>query len=150
MAVRALKIRPFWETDASAAVALWRDCGLIRPWNDPYKDIERKSHCQPELFLVGNLPADSQGADVLVATAMAGYDGHRGSVYYLAVAPGHQQMALGRTLMEEVEQRLLALGCPKVNVLVRTSNASVLSFYDKLGYVRDDAFSSGKRLIPDI
>ena len=59
-------------------------------------------------------------------------------------------MALGRTLMEEVEQRLLALGCPKVNVLVRTSNASVLSFYDKLGYVRDDAFSSGKRLIPDI
>lgn len=59
-------------------------------------------------------------------------------------------MALGRTLMEEVEQRLLALGCPKVNVLVRTSNASVLSFYDKLGYVRDDAFSLGKRLIPDI
>ena len=150
MAARALKIRPFRETAASAAVALWRDCGLIRPWNDPYKDIERKSHCQPELFLVGNLPADSQGADVLVATAMAGYDGHRGSVYYLAVAPGHQQMSLGRALMEEVEQRLLALGCPKVNVLVRTSNASVLSFYDKLGYVQDDAFSLGKRLIPDI
>jgi GNAT superfamily N-acetyltransferase len=58
--------------------------------------------------------------------------------------------ALGRTLMEEVEQRLLALGCPKVNVLVRTTNASVLSFYEKLGYARDDAFSSGKRLIPDI
>lgn len=150
MAVRALKIRPFRETDASAAVALWRDCGLIRPWNDPYKDIERKSHCQPELFLVGTLSADSQGADVLVATAMAGYDGHRGSVYYLAVASGHQQMALGRALMEEVEQRLLALGCPKVNVLVPTSNASVPSFCDKLGYARDDAFSLGKRLIPDI
>ena len=150
MAARALKIRSFRATDTPAAVALWRDCGLIRPWNDPYKDIERKSHCQPELFLVGTLPADGQEADVLVATAMAGYDGHRGSVYYLAVAPGHQQMALGRTLMEEVEQRLLALGCPKVNVLVRTSNASVLSFYDKLGYARDDAFSLGKRLIPDI
>lgn len=150
MAARALKIRSFRETDTPDAVALWRDCGLIRPWNDPYKDIERKSHCQPDLFLVGTLPADGQEADVLVATAMAGYDGHRASVYYLAVAPGHRQMALGRTLMEEVKQRLLALGCPKVNVLVRTSNASVLSFYDKLGYVRDDAVSLGKRLIPDI
>ena len=106
MAVRALKIRSFREADTSAAVALWRECGLVRPWNDPYKDIERKGHCQPELFLVGTLPADGQGADVLVATAMAGYDGHRGSVYYLAVAPGHQQMAIGRTLMEGVEHPL--------------------------------------------
>ena len=150
MAARALKIRSFRKTDTSAAVALWRDCGLIRPWNDPYKDIQRKSHRRPELFLVGTLPADDQGADVLVATAMAGYDGHRGSVYYLAVAPGQRQMAIGCTLMEEVEDCLLALGCPKVNVLVRTSNASVLSFCNKLGYARDDAFSLGKRLIPDI
>lgn len=149
MAVRVFSIRSFREADAPAAVALWSDCGLIRPWNDPHKDIERKSQCQPELFLVGTLP-DECGSDVLVATAMAGYDGHRGSVYYLAVAPGYQQMALGRTLMDEVERRLLAIGCPKVNVLVRKSNASVLSFYDKLGYARDDAFSLGKRLIPDI
>lgn len=148
MAVRALKIRPFWETDASAAVALWRDCGLIRPWNDPYKDIERKRSFQPGLFLVAT-QADAAGVEVLVGSAMAGYDGHRGSVYYLAVAPGRQRAALGRRLMQEVEQRLLALGCPKVNVLVRTSNVQVLGFYDALGYARDEAFCLGKRLIPD-
>lgn len=142
-------IRAFREADTSAAVALWRDCGLVRPWNDPHKDIERKNRCQPELFLVGTLP-DARGGEALVATAMAGYDGHRGSVYYLAVARAQQHLAVGRTMMQEVERRLLALGCPKVNVLVRTGNADVLGFYDKLGYTRDDVFSVGKRLIPDV
>lgn len=134
--------------DEAAAVALWRDCGLVRPWNDPHKDIARKLLVQPELFLVATVAHD--GEDRLVGAAMAGYDGHRGSVYYLAVAPGHQRLALGRRLMAEVEERLLAMGCPKTNVLARTGNAQVLGFYDKLGYERHEAFSLGKRLIPDI
>ena len=128
----ALQIRPFEVGDESAAVALWRDCGLLRPWNDPHKDIAR------------------DGENVLVGTAMGGYDGHRGSVYYLAVAPGRQRLAIGRSLMERVEQQLLAMGCPKINVLVRTTNVQVIAFYEKLGYARDDAFSLGKRLIPDL
>lgn len=135
--------------DEAAAVALWRDCGLLRPWNDPHKDIARKQSVQPELFLVALAPGPD-GVPVLVGTAMAGYDGHRGSVYYLAVAPGHQRLAIGRSLMVQVEQQLLAMGCPKLNVLVRTTNVQVVAFYEKLGYARDDAFSLGKRLIPDL
>ncbi|ART48857.1 GNAT family acetyltransferase [Acidovorax carolinensis] len=145
----ALVIRPFDMKDEEAAVALWRDCGLLRPWNDPHKDIARKQTVQPGLFLVALVPG-GDGVEVLVGTAMAGYDGHRGSVYYLAVAPGHQQLAIGRSLMTRVEQQLLAMGCPKINVLVRTSNVKVVAFYEKLDYARDDALSLGKRLIPDL
>lgn len=59
-------------------------------------------------------------------------------------------LPLAAALMERVEQRLLAMGCPKINVLVRTTNVQVIAFYEKLGYARDDAFSLGKRLIPDL
>lgn len=144
-----LRIRAFEAADEAAAIALWRDCGLLRPWNDPHKDIARKLQVQPELFLVATLP-QAGAPDLLIGTAMAGYDGHRGSVYYLAVAPGHQRLAVGRCLMAAVEERLRALGCPKANVLVRTGNAQVLGFYDRLGYERHEAFSLGKRLIPDL
>ncbi|WP_287879467.1 MULTISPECIES: GNAT family acetyltransferase [Acidovorax] len=145
----AFQIRPFEMEDEAAAVALWHDCGLLRPWNDPHKDIARKQTVQPGLFLVA-MARGLDGENVLVATAMAGYDGHRGSVYYLAVAPGRQRLAIGRSLMERVEQQLLAMGCPKVHVLVRTANVQVMAFYEKLGYARDDALSLGKRLIPDL
>jgi ribosomal protein S18 acetylase RimI-like enzyme len=129
-------------------VALWRDCGLIRPWNDPRKDIARKLTVQPELFLVGTV--QEEGAEQLVATAMVGYDGHRGWVNYLAVAPGRQRLSMGRRLMAEAEALLLARGCPKLNLQVRTTNTGVIDFYKKLGYAQDEAVSLGKRLIPDI
>ena len=77
----ALEIRPYEERDGGAVVALWRVCELVVPWNDPFKDIERKLRVQPEMFLVGCL------GEKLVATLMAGYEGHRGWVNYLAVAP---------------------------------------------------------------
>ncbi|QEI05190.1 GNAT family acetyltransferase [Pigmentiphaga aceris] len=138
-----LSLRSFHPDDESAVIALWHECGLVRPWNDPQRDIARKLTQQPELFLVGTI--DEQ----VVATAMVGYDGHRGWVYYLAVAQAHRKLAIGRTLMDAAEQRLTALGCPKINLMVRTSNEQVLAFYDRLGYKRDDAVSLGKRLIPD-
>jgi ribosomal protein S18 acetylase RimI-like enzyme len=115
----------------------------VRPWNDPHKDIARKLARQPELFLVGK-----QGAEV-IATAMAGYDGHRGWVYYVAVAPDCRKKSYGRQLMREVERRLIDLGCPKINLQVRTSNRATIDFYRSLGYVRDEAVSLGRRLIPD-
>lgn len=129
-------------------VALWNVCGLVRPWNDPHKDIARKQTVQPEMFLVATV--QEEGIDRLVATAMVGYDGHRGWVNYLAVTPGRQRLALGRRLMAEAEAMLLARGCPKINLQVRTTNAGVIAFYKKLGYVQDDAVSLGKRLIPDV
>ncbi|MBA1274020.1 GNAT family acetyltransferase [Stutzerimonas azotifigens] len=138
-----MNIRPYQPADEDAVVQLWEDCGLTRPWNGPHKDIARKLTQQPELFLVGECAGE------LMASAMAGYDGHRGSVHYLAVAPAYQAQGRGRQMLEAVEQRLLALGCPKLNLLVRTSNERTLAFYRSLGYGADDVFSLGKRLIED-
>lgn len=138
-----MRIRPFEPPDEAAVVDLWQRCGLTRPWNDPRKDIARKLAVQPELFLVGVL------GEAIVATVMAGYEGHRGWVNYLAVAPEHQKRGLGRTLMREVEKRLLERGCPKLNVQVRSSNDEALQFYRRLGYAQDEAVALGKRLIPD-
>lgn len=138
-----MDIRAFQKGDETALVALWERCGLTRPWNDPRKDIARKLTVQPELFLVGVLDGE------LVASVMAGYEGHRGWVNYLAVAPAHRRKGLGRRLMEEVERRLLGRGCPKLNMQVRSSNTEAIAFYRRLGYVPDDAVALGKRLIPD-
>ena len=138
-----MHIRSYQESDEAAVVALWQACGLTRPWNDPHKDIARKLLVQRELFLVGEV--DGQ----LVATAMAGYDGHRGWVNYLAVQPGQRGHGYGAALMAHIEQLLLALGCPKLNLQVRSSNTAVLDFYRHLGYAQDEAVSLGKRLIPD-
>ena len=138
-----MNIRPFEQRDEAAVVALWERCRLTRPWNDPRKDIARKLQVQAELFLVGEL------GGALVASVMAGYEGHRGWVNYLAVAPEHRGRGLGRALMHEVEALLLARGCPKVNVQVRSANGSAKLFYERLGYARDEAVSLGKRLIPD-
>jgi ribosomal protein S18 acetylase RimI-like enzyme len=138
-----MEIRPFREADEAQVVALWRACGLTRPWNDPHKDIARKLQVQRELFLV----AEEGGA--IVASVMAGYEGHRGWVNYLAVDAAHRRGGLGARLMRHVEDLLLARGCPKLSLLVRTNNADVLAFYRTLGYAQDDAIPLGKRLIPD-
>ena len=138
-----MRIRPYAAGDETAVVELWEKCRLTRPWNDPRKDIARKLAVQPELFLVGVL------GEAIVATVMAGYEGHRGWVNYLAVSPEHQRRGLGRTLMREVEKRLMERGCPKLNVQVRAANGEALQFYRRLGYAQDEAVALGKRLIPD-
>lgn len=139
-----MKIRSYQTHDESDVIALWDACDLIRPWNDPQRDIARKLTEQPELFLVGT------ESGKLIATAMVGFDGHRGWVYYLAVDPGFRRRSYGKTLMLEAERLLLARGCPKVNLLVRNSNTRVIEFYRSLGYVQDEAVSLGRRLIPDL
>ena len=138
-----MHIRPYQETDEATVVALWQACGLTRAWNDPHKDIARKLQVQRELFLVGE--ADGQ----VIATAMAGYDGHRGWINYLAVLPAQRGQGLGTALVRHIEQQLLAMGCPKLNLQVRTGNTAVLDFYRHLGYAQDESVSLGKRLIPD-
>lgn len=137
-------IRTFQPIDADAVVQLWTACGLTRPWNDPYRDIARKLTVQPEMFLVGTVD------DTIVAAVMGGYEGHRGWVNYLAVAPDYQRRGYAAALMHEIEQRLLALGCPKINLLVRGGNTAVVAFYEKLAFKQDDVISLGKRLIPDM
>lgn len=136
-------IRPYCPADEAGVIDLWQRCELTRPWNDPRKDIARKLSVQPELFFVG----ESNGQ--IVASAMAGFDGHRGWVNYLAVAPEQQGQGLGRQLMSHVEQALRSIGCPKLNLQVRAGNTQALGFYEAIGYGQDEVISLGKRLISD-
>lgn len=138
-----MQIRPFQLDDEEAVISLWRSCDLVRPWNDPSKDIRRKLQVRPELFLVGLLDGR------VIACVMAGYEGHRGWLNYLAVAPEHQRRGYARAIVDEAEQLLRAAGCPKINLQVRTSNRGVIEFYQRLGYSVDDVVSMGKRLEHD-
>ena len=138
-----IDIRPFEIAETEAVVSLWQAAGLTRPWNNPYQDIRRKLSVQPELFLV----AVADGA--VVGSVMAGYDGHRGWLYYLASDPQRRGEGIGRRLVEEAEDRLLAMGCPKVQLMVRPDNNGAQGFYRELGYEPFDTWTTGKRLIAD-
>lgn len=138
-----LTIRPFQAGDEAAVIDLWRDCGLLRSSNDPRQDIQRKLAIQPELLLVGMLD------ERIVASVMAGYEGHRGWLNYLAVAPGHRQSGFGRAMVAEAEHRLRQLGCPKINLQVRHTNAPAMEFYRRIGFEVDEVASMGKRLSED-
>lgn len=138
-----MDIRTFRTEDEQVVVSLWERCELIRPWNDPRKDIRRKLQVRDDLFLVGILAGE------VVATVMAGYEGHRGWVNYLAVAPEHQRAGLARLMMIEVEHRLRASGCPKINLQIRADNVDAIGFYRTIGYTLDDVVSMGKRLEND-
>ena len=138
-----LHVRPFGRADQGRVVELWQQCGLVVAWNDPLRDIEMKLAFQPELFLVGEL------AGRVDATVMAGYEGHRGWINYLAVAPQRRGLGLGRRMMDAAEAELAKLGCPKINLQVRTTNRAALGFYERLGFRPDDSVSLGKRLQPE-
>jgi ribosomal protein S18 acetylase RimI-like enzyme len=138
-----MNIRTFASTDAAAVIAVWQACGLVVPQNDPLADIERKLLVYPELFLVGEY------AGRVVASVMGGYEGHRGWINYLAVDPTEQGKGYGRLMMAEVEQRLRAMGCPKINLQIRASNEAVIRFYKSLGYGNDNVVGLGKRLVED-
>ena len=136
-------VRTARAADRDGIVALWHAAGLTRPWNDPHRDLERHAAVWPDLLLV----ADDGGR--VVGTVMAAYDGHRGWLYYLASDAERRGEGIGRALVDEAERRLIALGCPKVQLMVRPGNEGVLGFYDALGYERFDIGMTGKRLIPD-
>lgn len=138
-----MNIREYDEADESALIALWERCGLFVPWNDPRQDIARKLREGRELFLVGLVD------DAIIASVMGGYDGHRGWLYYVAVAPEFQKRGYGRQIIEAIEARLIAKGCPKINLQVRAHNKKVIAFYEALGYIESDLISLGKRLEDD-
>jgi ribosomal protein S18 acetylase RimI-like enzyme len=151
-----MQIRAFAPADTEPVVALWHECGLTRPWNDPHRDIERKLAVQPELFLVGTELVESAGGtgdgsprEVLVATAMAGHEGHRGWLWYVAVAPGHRGGGRARQIVAEAERLLTEAGCPKVMLMVRSGNDAAAATWGNLGYEPDDVAVYGKRLIED-
>lgn len=137
------RIRAFRAGDEPALIALWERCDLVRPWNVPADDIAAKIAFQPELLLVADGDPALGG---LAGSVMAGYEGHRGWINYLAVHPELRRGGLGRTLMEAAEAKLRALGCPKINLQVRATNGAVIGFYQRLGYAIDETVSLGKRL----
>lgn len=138
-----LTIRPYHPEDRSAVIALWDACGLLAPQNDPEKDIARKLAVQPEGFLVGMIDGRP------VATCMAGYDGHRGWINYLAVSPAHRRKGRARQMLAAAETWLRAAGCPKINLQVRSANTGAMAFYRAIGFIEDDVQSFGKRLEKD-
>lgn len=136
-----LQIRPYLEKDQQGVAALWREVFPDNsPWNVPEEDIERKLNVQREFFLVAERERE------IVGTAMAGFDGHRGWVYYVAVREKYRKRGIGRALMERVEKDLIAAGCTKLNLQVRSSNQEVVEFYSRLGYNVEDRVSMGKLL----
>ena len=138
-----ITIRPYSETDLNSIVSLWEICELSRPWNDPIKDIERKLTVQRELFLI----LEKNGE--ILGSVMGGYDGHRGSVNYLGIHPDHKNEGLGKLLMNRIEEELIKMGCPKIDLMVRNSNLDVQEFYRVIGYEEQEVLVFGKRLIPD-
>jgi ribosomal protein S18 acetylase RimI-like enzyme len=138
-----MQIRCYRSEDEPFVVTLWQRCNLVRPWNDPHLDICRKLKVNPEWFLVGFVEHQ------LVATLMAGYEGHRGWLNYLAVAPEFQRRGFACAIVEEAERLLRKAGCPKINLQIRATNKGVIEFYRRLGYSVDDAVSMGKRLEHD-
>src|SRR3954467_9174963 len=136
-------VRAFKDSDEPRVLELWTFAGLVKAWNDPKKDIARKLKVQRELFLVAELEG------VVVGVVMAGYEGHRGWINYLAVDIGQRRRGIGSALMRDAERRLRLLGCPKINLQVRGESAEVQAFYAALGFKNDAVVSLGKRLESD-
>jgi ribosomal protein S18 acetylase RimI-like enzyme len=139
----ATAIRPYQERDRDSLVALWASCDLTRAWNDPGRDIDRKLANDAQNLLVIERAGD------IIGSVMVGYDGHRGWINYLAVHPSHQRQGFARQLTVEAERRLREVGCAKVNLQVRSSNARAHDFFSRIGYVPDAVVSLGKRLEVD-
>jgi ribosomal protein S18 acetylase RimI-like enzyme len=120
------------EAEIAAAVALWEAAGLTRPWNDPVADARRALAGPASTILAARYDG------VLIGTVMTGHDGHRGWVYYLAVAAAEQGKGVARRLMCAAEAWCAAAGVVRLNLMVRAGNTPVLGFYDQLGYRRSD------------
>ena len=126
--------------EIEAAVALWEACDLTRPWNDPRADIQRAFAGATSTILA------HREAGRLDATAMVGADGHRGWVYYLAVAPDRRKRGLGEAMMRAAEAWVAARGMPKMQLMVRMENAAAAGFYHAIGYETEDRLILSRRL----
>jgi ribosomal protein S18 acetylase RimI-like enzyme len=138
-----MNIQMYSDQYRNQVIQLWKSCDLVKPWHEPGKDIDRKLKVDPDLFLIG------LEDDAVIGTVMGGYEGHRGWVNYLAVAAEKRFLGYGRDLMLQVESRIKAKGCPKINLQIRESNIEVQKFYLALGYGNDHVIGLGKRLESD-
>ena len=126
------------DADEPELIALWHTAGLARSWNPPERDIAFARIGPHSTILV------ALNNEALAGSAMVGEDGHRGWVYYVAVAPAHQGAGIGKALMMAAESWLLARGVWKMQLLVRAENVDVQAFYEKLGYRRVETVTMQK------
>ena len=137
-----MRIRAFEAVDREMVVSLWKS---VFPYstghNDPNDSIDRKLIAADDLFFVA-----LDGEDV-VGAVLAGYDGHRGWLYSLAVAPSHRRHGIGTRLVRHAESVLARRGCPKLNLQVRADNAGVVAFYESLGFASEERISMGKLIV---
>lgn len=143
MKTTEFRIRDAQPADTASVIALWHACGLTRPWNDPTRDIERAESENSTRLFVGVLD------QAVMSTAMVGYDGHRGWLYYLAVADDYRGQGYAAQLITRAENHLIALGCPKLMMLVRPGQPELEAYYARRGYIDNEIRCLGKRLIPD-
>ena len=138
-----IAFRPIEDRDVEAVIALWRDCGLLRTWNDPGDDIAFARGKANSEILVGVIEG------TVAASVMVGHDGHRGMLYYVAVAPRFQERGFGKRAVREAEAWLKDRRVRKINILVRSENAKVRGFYEKLGYEIGDVWCMGRRILEE-
>ena len=138
-----MDIRIFQQDDYDEVIALWERCELLLPNNDPELDIERKLNHSPELFLVAEI-----GSEV-IGTVMGGYDGLRGAAYYLCVEPDYRGRGIANALLNRLEKKLTARGCPQIDITIRDDDDLVIGMFEKFGYDSQDAVCVSKRLIED-
>jgi ribosomal protein S18 acetylase RimI-like enzyme len=136
----ALTIAPIEDADIAAVIALWQRCGLTRPWNDPAADIALARKGANAAVLAG------RDGGVIVATVLVGHDGHRGWVYYVAVDPDHRHKGYGAIVMAAAEDWLRERGIEKLQLMVRSDNSQVQTFYQSLGYLAQDRIVYAKWL----
>ncbi len=138
-----MSFRPIEDRDVEAVIALWTACGLTRPWNNPRKDIA---------FARGKANSDVLVAEVdgvVAASVMMGHDGHRGMLYYVAVSPPLQGRGLGKQAVRAAEAWLKQRGVWKINLMVRSENEKVRSFYESLGYEVNPVFAMGRKIVSE-
>ena len=137
----SLEFRPVQDREISSLIELWKLCDLVRPWNDPEKDIAFSRSGPASDILV------AMDGETVIASVMVGHDGHRGIVYYVATHPDFQRNGLGSAAMRAAEHWLKAHGVWKLNLLVRAENEAVRSFYEKLGYEVEPRLCMARKLI---
>ena len=140
VATTTVAFREVADGDVEQVVALWEACGLTRPWNDPHRDVADARRGPTSTVLVG------VAGDRVLSTALAGHDGHRGWLYYVAVDPQQQGSGLGRATVAAAEDWLRDRGVRKVRLMVRYGNEQVLGFYGALGYADSECVVLGRDL----
>jgi ribosomal protein S18 acetylase RimI-like enzyme len=135
-----MEIRTYRDGDGDRLRTFWLTCGIkIRPGDDD-ASLARFAERNPGLFLLG----EEDGH--LVGSALAGWDGRRGWLYHVAVHRDERRRGIGRRLVTELEERLRAIGCPKVNLIVWDDNTWAMRFWEALGYRHEKTVEYAKEL----